>query len=238
MILQAPGVAQDSFGQLHVRGDHANVQYRINGIHPRGHRRLRPGPRYALRRERGPADRSAAGAVRLRTAGIVDIQTKAGALDKGGRVECTAEARHLQPASSSAAASGRFSYYVTGYYLAQRPGYRDADAGGQRRCTTAGIQRNGFGYLSYMLSDDAPLSLSLASTHRFQIPNNPGPGAELRLSRGERTIRRQLNENQSSRHVLRRRGAAGEPGRAHSTTRSRLQPLFDSSCSHPTPSAT
>ena len=32
MLLQAPGVAQDSFGQIHVRGDHANLQYRINGV--------------------------------------------------------------------------------------------------------------------------------------------------------------------------------------------------------------
>ena len=30
VVLQAPGVAQDSFGQLHVRGDHGNVQYRLN----------------------------------------------------------------------------------------------------------------------------------------------------------------------------------------------------------------
>ena len=27
VLLQAPGVVQDSYGQLHVRGDHANVQY-------------------------------------------------------------------------------------------------------------------------------------------------------------------------------------------------------------------
>src|SRR5262249_22566431 len=32
VLLQAPGVAQDSFGQLHVRGDHANLQYRLNGV--------------------------------------------------------------------------------------------------------------------------------------------------------------------------------------------------------------
>ena len=34
MLLQAPGVSQDSAasGSLHVRNDHANVQYRINGI--------------------------------------------------------------------------------------------------------------------------------------------------------------------------------------------------------------
>ena len=31
VLLQAPGVVQDSYGHLHVRGDHANLQYRING---------------------------------------------------------------------------------------------------------------------------------------------------------------------------------------------------------------
>jgi len=43
LLLQAPGVAQDSFGQLHVRGDHANLQFRLNGVIPaRGNQRLRP----------------------------------------------------------------------------------------------------------------------------------------------------------------------------------------------------
>jgi hypothetical protein len=32
VLLQAPGVAQDSFGQLHVRGDQANLQFRLNGV--------------------------------------------------------------------------------------------------------------------------------------------------------------------------------------------------------------
>ena len=32
VLLQAPGVVNDSYGQLHVRGDHANTQYRINGV--------------------------------------------------------------------------------------------------------------------------------------------------------------------------------------------------------------
>ena len=32
VILQAPDVAQDSFGQLHVRGEHNGLQYRLNGI--------------------------------------------------------------------------------------------------------------------------------------------------------------------------------------------------------------
>ena len=32
VLLQAPGVVQDGFGAVHVRGDHGNLQYRLNGI--------------------------------------------------------------------------------------------------------------------------------------------------------------------------------------------------------------
>jgi len=32
VLLQAPGVVQDSYGGVHVRGDHANLQYRLNGV--------------------------------------------------------------------------------------------------------------------------------------------------------------------------------------------------------------
>src|SRR3984957_13339382 len=32
VIMQAPEVAQDSFGQFHVRGEHNGLQYRLNGI--------------------------------------------------------------------------------------------------------------------------------------------------------------------------------------------------------------
>src|SRR6202161_1922541 len=32
VVMQAPEVAQDSFGQFHIRGEHNGLQYRINGI--------------------------------------------------------------------------------------------------------------------------------------------------------------------------------------------------------------
>src|SRR6185437_13401494 len=32
VLLRTPGVVQDSFGQVHVRGEHANLAYRINGV--------------------------------------------------------------------------------------------------------------------------------------------------------------------------------------------------------------
>src|ERR1700749_2252444 len=32
VMLQIPDAAQDSFGQLHIRGDHNGLQYRLNGV--------------------------------------------------------------------------------------------------------------------------------------------------------------------------------------------------------------
>src|SRR6185437_2857697 len=32
VLLQAPGVTQDSYGVVHVRNEHANLQYRLNGV--------------------------------------------------------------------------------------------------------------------------------------------------------------------------------------------------------------
>ena len=87
VILRAPGVAQDNAasGDLHVRGEHANLQYRINdvvlpeGITGFG---LELDPRFvdSMQLITGslPAQYG------FRTAGIVDIQTKNGAFQNGG----------------------------------------------------------------------------------------------------------------------------------------------------------
>ncbi|WP_163277915.1 Plug domain-containing protein, partial [Klebsiella aerogenes] len=32
VLVQAPGVTLDSYGSIHVRNEHANLQYRLNGI--------------------------------------------------------------------------------------------------------------------------------------------------------------------------------------------------------------
>jgi hypothetical protein len=84
VLLQAPSVAQDSFGQLHIRGDHANIQYRFNGIPlPEG---ISPfaqvlTPRFANNIDvlTGPLPAEYG----FRTAGIIDITTKSGFSDIG-----------------------------------------------------------------------------------------------------------------------------------------------------------
>jgi len=78
VVMQAPDVAQDSFGQFHVRGEHNGLQYRLNGIIlPEGisvfGQSLDPRLISSLTLITGalPAEYG------LRTAGIIDLKTRA-----------------------------------------------------------------------------------------------------------------------------------------------------------------
>src|SRR6202789_2567917 len=81
VLLQAPDVVQDSFGQIHVRADHNDLQYRLNGIIlPEGisvfSQTLSPWLISSLKLITGalPAEYG------LRTAGVIDLSTNSGVL--------------------------------------------------------------------------------------------------------------------------------------------------------------
>ncbi|MGO9444598.1 MAG: carboxypeptidase regulatory-like domain-containing protein, partial [Thiobacillaceae bacterium] len=87
VLLQAPGVAEDSYGQLHVRGDHANLQYRINGvILPEGI----TGFGQALDTRFAQSINLLTGALPAqygyRTAGVIEIDTKS-QFEPGGQID-------------------------------------------------------------------------------------------------------------------------------------------------------
>src|SRR5580698_2966213 len=84
VLLQAPGTAQDSFGQIHLRGEHANVQYRLNGVElPEGLSVF--GQVLAARCARSLSLITGALPAQygFQTAGVVDIQTKTGLTNPG-----------------------------------------------------------------------------------------------------------------------------------------------------------
>jgi outer membrane receptor protein involved in Fe transport len=176
VLLQAPGVVQDSFGQLHVRGDHANLQYRINGVQlPEGITGFGQvlSPRFA----RGislltgvlPAQFG------LRTAGIIDIKTKDGLLDNVGDVEFYGGQRGtIQPNFEYGGSQGNFNYFVTGQYLSTDRGV-EPPTPGPTAIHDHAEEGQGFGYFSYFLSPTTRLSLVTgAVANHFNIPANPG----------------------------------------------------------------
>src|SRR5208283_292578 len=117
VLLQTPGVANDSFGQLHVRGDHANIQYRINGvILPEGISGFgqaldtRFVDRMDLLTGALPAQYG------LRTAGVIEIDTKA-YYETAGRVDLYGGSHNtVQPSFELGSSKGNLTYYLTGSF--------------------------------------------------------------------------------------------------------------------------
>src|SRR5215471_10127881 len=80
-----PGVVQNSFGQLHVRNDHANLQFRINGVElPEGINVFGQSLQTRLANSVALITGSLPAQYGLRTAGVIDITTKTGTLAPGG----------------------------------------------------------------------------------------------------------------------------------------------------------
>jgi outer membrane receptor for ferrienterochelin and colicins len=176
VIMQAPDVAQDSFGQFHVRGEHNGLQYRLNGIIlPEGisvfGQSLDPRLISSLTLVTGalPAEYG------LRTAGIIDLKTKSGVIDPGGSVSIYGGSHGtVQPSFNYGGSDGRLNYFVSGDFLRNDLGIESPD-GSSDPIHDHTKQYHGFGYFEYILDDANRLSAVLSSSvGNFQIPNRAG----------------------------------------------------------------
>jgi outer membrane receptor protein involved in Fe transport len=198
VLLRAPGVAQDSYGQLHVRGDHADLQYRINGvILPEGI----TGFGQTLDTHFADNINFMTGALPAqygyRTAGVVDITTKSGAVENGGRTTLMGGSNNTAEVNQELYGSkGPLNYYFTANYDQNDRGVEPPTS------STDAIhdqtkQDKEFGYLSYVLNPDQRLSFIFGnSTNRFQIPNNPGQAPTYTTPSIPAFDSATLNENQ------------------------------------------
>jgi len=116
LLLQAPGVTQDSFGQLHVRDEHANLQFRINGVQlPEGINVFGQALQTRLANSVAVITGSLPAQYGLRTSGIIDIQTKTGTLDPGGTATMYGGSQGtLRPSAEWGGRVGQIDYYFTG----------------------------------------------------------------------------------------------------------------------------
>jgi hypothetical protein len=118
VILRAPGVAQDSFGQLHVRDEHANLQFRINDVLiPEGISGFGQELSTRLIDNVSLITGSLPAQFGFRTAGIIDVHTKSGAGLNGGQVSFYGGTNNTyNPSFELGGTSGKLNYYVTGSY--------------------------------------------------------------------------------------------------------------------------
>ena len=223
VMLQVPSAAQDSFGQLHIRGDHNGLQFRLNGvILPDGisffGQTLPPRmiDQFKLITGSLPAEYG------LRSAGIIDITTKSGALQPGGEVSlyggshgCDRAERQLRrqrgqqqlfphrrlPRATTSASSRPMA---AARHCTITPSSSTASATSSTSSTTATA---------------SPL-IAGTSVDRFQIPNLRGLHSQDVAPAAHRRRRDQLPQRRSRRepardHPFRRAQPAALERRAH-----------------------
>jgi outer membrane receptor protein involved in Fe transport len=199
-LLRGPGVSQDSFGQVHVRDEHANLQYRINdvlipeGISGFGQEiDTRWVDNVSLITGSLPAQFG------FRTTGIVDIHTKEGVALNGGILSFYGGSHEtITPSFQLGGAQGNFNYYILGSYNQNTLGIENP-TNSHHAIHDDTAQFKGFADLSYIIDPTSRISLLLSGTYSdFQIPNNPGqtPAFSLANASPDKFDSRNLDENQ------------------------------------------
>jgi TonB dependent receptor len=177
-ILQMPGVDQDNLanGGLHIRNEHLNVQYRIDGvIIPDGvsffgqDLSLRFVQSMTLITGSLPAEYG------LRTAGIIDIQSKSGLFNPGGSVEMYGGSYYnLNPSFEAGGAVDGYNYFATGSYLQNINGINSVTSKYYQIHDNT-EQTHDFAYIDKIIDANDKISVFGGLFHGdFQIPNNPG----------------------------------------------------------------
>ena len=176
VLLRAPGVVQDGFGQIHVRGDHGSLQYRLDGVQlPEGLALFSNimSPRFAdqlsLITGALPAQYG------LRTAGVVDITVKSGTTNPGGEVSAMVGSNNwVQPALEYGGRSGNFDYFAVGQYVSNNIGIENPTSS-TAPLHDATAQWYALTKLSAVADENTRLSfIAGGASARYQIPNVPG----------------------------------------------------------------
>jgi outer membrane receptor for ferrienterochelin and colicins len=176
VILQMPGVAQDSFGQLHIRGEHNALQYRIDGIIlPEGisvfGQTLDPRLAESVQLIDGalPAEYG------LDTGGIVDIKTKTGLFDSGGHFSLYGGSHNtMEPSFDYGGSLGSFNYFVSGDYNVNSLGIESPDRD-HTPLHDRTEQWHGFAFLQDILDQNSSVTAVLGTSNDiFEIPNQAG----------------------------------------------------------------
>ena len=178
VLLQAPGVSQDSAasGELHVRNEHGNLQLRINGVMlPDGvgafGQIIDTGIVGSLALLTGalPAQYG------LRTAAVLDIQTRTDAFNNSGKVGVYGGSHGtITPSFEYGGTAGQTQYFVSGRYFGSNLGIENPTPASEAIHDRTS-QEKGFLYLSTVIDPTSRLTLiSGVSNASYQIPNNPG----------------------------------------------------------------
>ena len=204
VLIQAPGVTQDSKagGDIHVRNEHANVQYRVNGIMiPEGVGGFGQVLDTSFIGNLSLITGALPAQYGLRTSGIVDITARTGSAEPSGSVGIYGGSRGtVQPSFEYGGVAGQ-----TQYFFASRGLWNNEGLENPRPSINAIHDRTqqgrAFGYTSTLIDPDTRLAtITGVSIQHYQIPDRPGlPGQFTAFGTSDfnsaRLDQRQLEQN-------------------------------------------
>ena len=182
-LLRAPGVAEDSFGQLHVRGEHANLQYRIDGV-------LLPEGITGFGQELDTRFLSSISLITgalpaqygFHTAGIIDVQTKDGFSNANDVSLYGGSFDTINPSVQVAGHKGQLDYYFTGSFQENGQGIENP-VNSTDPIHDDSQRYSGFSYMNYVIDETSRFTVMLGGEQsQFQIPNNPGQPPNFALA--------------------------------------------------------
>ena len=187
VLLQMPGVALDQNQEIHIRGEHAGIQYQMNGILLPLDTNNDPTFTQLLNsyfvKSVSLIDGVLPAEYGYRTSGVVEISTKNGCDNAHNEFTIYGGQRDTaQPSFQLGGCSGDFSYYLTGVYTHSNLGLSSATRGPDP-IHDGTNQGQGFAYLTYSISPTTQLSLITGMTAASnQFPNVPDETPEFKLS--------------------------------------------------------
>ena len=199
VLLQAPGVVEEEFGEIHVRGDHGDVQYRVNGV-------LLPESLNGFGQE---IDTHLIQSVTLmtgtlpaqfgdRTAGIIDVTTKTGSQLNGTELSLYGGSYDtFNPSLQWGGTTSNLDYFVTASYLHDNLGIDNTTASPDPLHDMTD-QEKFFGYFSHRFDPTSRLTLLLNSSYAgFQIPDTAGLAPVYQLANSPQADSATVNEFQN-----------------------------------------
>jgi outer membrane receptor protein involved in Fe transport len=210
VLLQAPGVSQDSAasGALHIRNEHGNVSYRINGVLlPDGVAQFGQVLESSFIGSLSLLTGILPAQYGLRTAAVVDITTRVPNTPGAGSVGLYGGSHEqISTPSEYGGVVGKTEYFVVGRYWANDLGIENTTPAYQAiHDHTA--QGKAFAYASTLNDDSSRTSIMTGWYQaKFQIPNNPGQPPQFAVDgvgpNDPANFSANLNENQYERNIF------------------------------------
>ncbi|WP_231098565.1 TonB-dependent receptor [Gluconobacter oxydans] len=174
ILLRVPGVVLDSYGEVHVRGEHGGLTYRVNGVLlPEGLNGFGQELDTRIIQSVDLLTGTLPAQFGFRTAGVVDVTTKTGDSLKHNQVSLYGGSYNtFVPSVQLGGQHGKLDYFTTLSFTRNNIGIENP-SNTFRAIHDVTEQEKAFSYLSWHLDEASRITLLTSASYAdFEIPNS------------------------------------------------------------------